>query len=100
MLFVNLKDFDVRLKHSIFATHTERETKGKKLSASLDYYLVNARTGRVYEKHLENKKTAQMVTSASARRARAWMSILCSARSWRRRPRTSPTMSRSTDWMR
>ena len=61
MLFVNLKDFDVRLKHSIFATHTERETKGKKLSASLDYYLVNARTGRVYEKHIENKKTAQMV---------------------------------------
>ncbi len=61
LLFVNLKDFDVRLKHSIFATHTERETKGKKLSASLDYYLVNARTGRVYEKHIENKKTAQMV---------------------------------------
>ena len=61
MLFVNLKDFDVRLKHSIFATHTERETKGKKLSASLDYYLVNAATGRVYEKHIENKKTAQMV---------------------------------------
>ena len=43
------------------STHTERETKGKKLSASLDYYLVNARTGRVYEKHIENKKTAQMV---------------------------------------
>ena len=61
LLFVNLKDFDVRLKHSIFATHTERETKGKKLSASLDYYLVNAQTGRVYEKHIENKKTAQMI---------------------------------------
>ena len=62
LLFVNLKDFDVRLKHSIFATHTERETKGKKLSASLDYYLVNAQSGRVYEKHIENKKTAQMIT--------------------------------------
>ena len=61
LLFVNLKDFDVRLKHSIFATHTERETKGKKLSASLDYYLVNAQSGRVYEKHIENKKTAQMI---------------------------------------
>ena len=61
LLFVNLKDFDVRLKHSIFATHTERETKGKKLSASLDYYLVNAQTGRVYEKHIEKKKTAQMI---------------------------------------
>lgn len=61
LLFVNLKDFDVRLKHSIFATHTERETKGKKLSASLDYYLVNAETGKTYEGHVENKKTAQMV---------------------------------------
>ena len=50
----------MRLKHSIFATYTERETKGKKLSASLDYYLVNAQTGRVYEKHIENK-TAQMI---------------------------------------
>ena len=61
LLFVNLKDFDVRLKHSIFATHTEREKKGKKLSASLDYYLVNARTGKTYEGHVENRKTAQMV---------------------------------------
>lgn len=61
MLFVNLKDFDVRLKHSIFATHTERETKGKKMTSSLDYYLVNAETGRVYEHHFEDKKTAQMV---------------------------------------
>ncbi len=61
LLFVNLKDFDVRLKHSIFATHTERETKGKKLSASLDYYLVNTQTGKTYESHIENKKTAQMV---------------------------------------
>ncbi|MGN0949754.1 MAG: hypothetical protein ACI4OH_03295 [Mitsuokella sp.] len=61
LLFVNLKDFDVRLKHSIFATHTERETKGKKLSASLDYYLINAQTGKTYEGHVENKKTAQMV---------------------------------------
>ena len=61
MLFVNLKDFDVRLKHSIFATHTERETKGKKMKSSLDYYLVNAETGRVYEHHFEDKKTAQMI---------------------------------------
>lgn len=61
LLFVNIKDVDVRLKHGIFATHTERETKGKKMTSSLDYYLVNAETGRVYEHHFEDKKTAQMV---------------------------------------
>lgn len=61
LLFVNLKDVDVRLKHGIFATHTERETKGKKMKSSLDYYLVNAETGRVYEHHFEDKKTAQLL---------------------------------------
>ena len=61
LLFVNIKDVDVRLKHGMFATHTERETKGKKMKSSLDYYLVNAETGRVYEHHFEDKKTAQMI---------------------------------------
>ena len=64
LLFVNLKDVDVRLKHGVFASHTTAETKGKKMTASLDYYLVNASTGRVYEGHCENKKTAQMYNLA------------------------------------
>ena len=49
------------LLFGIFATHTERETKGKKMKSSLDYYLVNAETGRVYEHHFEDKKTAQLL---------------------------------------
>lgn len=64
LLFVNVKDVDVRLKHGMFASHTTDETKGKKMKASLDYYLVNASTGRVYEGHCENKKTAQMYNLA------------------------------------
>lgn len=64
LLFVNVKDVDVRLKHTMFATHTERETRGKKMKAALDYYIVNTETGKVYEGHCDNKKTAQMLNLA------------------------------------
>ncbi len=64
LLFVNVKDVDVRLKHGMFASHTTNETRGKKMKAALDYYLINASTGRVYEGHCENKKTAQMYNFA------------------------------------
>lgn len=66
LLFVNVRDVDVRLKHTMFATHTERATRGKKMKAALDYYLVDARTGRVYEGHCDNGKTAQMLNLAVA----------------------------------
>lgn len=61
LLFVNLKDIDVHLKHSWFATHTDVETRGKKVSAALDYYLVRVSDGRVYEGYCENRKTAQLL---------------------------------------
>lgn len=61
LLFVNLKEVDVRLKHNLFATHTDVETRGKKVSAALDYYLVRVSDGRVYEGHCANKKTAQLL---------------------------------------
>lgn len=61
LLFVNLKNVDVRLKHGIFATHTDRETKGKKMQSQLDYYLVRGTDGKVYEGHIEDKKSAQMI---------------------------------------
>lgn len=64
LLFVNVRDVDVRLKHTMFATHTERETRGKKMKAALDYYIVNTETGKVYEGHCDNKKTAQMLNLA------------------------------------
>ena len=61
LLFVNVKDVDVRLKHNLFASSTDKATRGKKMTAALDYYIINANTGLVYEGHCENKKTAQMV---------------------------------------
>lgn len=61
ILFVNAKDIDVRLKGTVFASKTERETRGKKMKAKIDYYLVHANTGVVYEGHLENSKSAQMM---------------------------------------
>lgn len=64
LLFCNIDDVDVRLKHTMFASHTDRESRGKKIRTSLDYYLVNAQTGKVYEGHCENKKTSQMMNFA------------------------------------
>lgn len=61
LLFVNNKDVDVRLKGTVFATRTERETRGKKMRSRLDYYLIHVDTGLVYEGHCENTKTAQMM---------------------------------------
>ena len=61
LLFVNIRDVDVRLKHSIFASHTDKDTRGKKLMTQLDYYIWDARSGRVYEGTSEIKKTAQLV---------------------------------------
>lgn len=61
LLFVNVKDVDVRLKHNWFASSTDKATRGKKMSAALDYYIINVKTGLVYEGHCENKKTAQMM---------------------------------------
>ena len=67
LLFVNLRDVDVRLRPDFFASRTDLENRGKKLLAQLDYYMVNPYTGRVYEGHVANKKTAQLVSFAIGR---------------------------------
>ena len=64
LLFVNDKDVDVRLKGTVFATRTERETRGKKMKTKMDYYLIHAQNGHVYEGHCEINKTAQMMNFA------------------------------------
>lgn len=64
LLFVNLKEVDVRLKHTMFASRTDRETRGKKVTAIVDYYLLNTSNGKVFEGHCENKKTAQLMNYA------------------------------------
>ena len=67
LLFCSIDDVDVRLKHTMFASRTDKESRGKKIRASLEYYIVNTQTGKVYEGHCENKKTSQMLNFAVAK---------------------------------
>ena len=66
LLFVNVRDADVfRKTGGIFGTHTtaeelEKGMRGKKVTFELEYYLVNAKTGRVYEGQNAQKKVALM----------------------------------------
>ncbi len=66
LLFVNVRDADVfRKTGGIFGTHTtaeelEKGMRGKKVTFELEYYLVNAKTCKVYEGQNAQKKTALM----------------------------------------
>ena len=66
MLFVNLRDADVfRKTGGIFGTHTtaediEKSMKGKKVTFEMEYYLINVKTGKVFEGQNAQKKTALM----------------------------------------
>ncbi|MBR1579206.1 MAG: hypothetical protein IJ668_01710 [Selenomonadaceae bacterium] len=60
ILFVNLRDADVwRKTGGIFGTHPDDDDfRGKKVLVELEYYLVNAKTGMVYEGQNAEKKTS------------------------------------------
>lgn len=60
MLFVNLRDVDVWRKHGgIFGTHTTTEQfRGKKALFELEFYLINTKTGKVFEGQNAEKKTS------------------------------------------
>lgn len=59
ILFVNLRDADVlRKTGGIFGTHQVEEFRGKKVLIELEYYLVNAKTGKVYEGQNAEKRTS------------------------------------------
>ena len=64
LLFVNVRDADVfRKTGGIFGTHTtaeeiEKGMLGKKVTFELEYYLINVKTGKVYEGQNAQKKTA------------------------------------------
>ena len=66
MLFVNLRDADVlRKTGGIFGTHTTEEDivnslRGKKVTFELEYYLINTKTGKVFEGQNSQKKSAVM----------------------------------------
>ncbi len=59
ILFVNLRDADVwRKTGGIFGTGTTEELRGKKIQVELEYYLINTRTGKVFEGQNAEKKTS------------------------------------------
>lgn len=66
LLFVNVRDADVFRKTggifgaSITAEEMEKGMRGKKVTFELEYYLVNVKTGKVYEGQNAQKKTALM----------------------------------------
>lgn len=66
MLFVNMRDADVfRKTGGIFGTGTTEEDiinkmRGKKVTFEMEYYLINVKTGKVFEAQNSNKKSAVM----------------------------------------
>ena len=59
ILFVNLRDADVlRKTGGIFGTHQEDQYRGKKVLIELEYYLVDVKTGKVYEGQNAEKRTS------------------------------------------
>ena len=59
ILFVNLRDADVwRKTGGIFGTSTDYDYRGKKILVELEYYLINTKTGKVYEGQNAEKKTS------------------------------------------
>ena len=60
ILFVNLRDVDVLRKHGgIFGTHTTTQAlRGKKATFELEFYLINTKTGKVFEGQNIEKKNS------------------------------------------
>ena len=61
LLFCNLWDVNTELKKSIFNARTSPAERAKKLQLEMDYYLVNVRTGMVYEGHNTTSKRGQIM---------------------------------------
>lgn len=61
LVFANINYVEVWLRNSIFNTHVPDEYRGKSVSTNVEYYLVNARTGKVYDGLTVEKTTAQQM---------------------------------------
>lgn len=59
LLFCNLKNVDIKLKNHQLTPNFE-DLKGMKIMADIDYYLINADSGAVYEGHSFTNKTTQI----------------------------------------
>lgn len=59
ILFVNLRDADViRKTGGIFGTHQPEEFRGKKVLVELEYYLIDVKSGKVFEGQNAEKRTS------------------------------------------
>lgn len=63
LIFANLNYIEVWLKNSILNTHVPDEYRGKSVSTNVEYYLVNVRTGMVYDGLSSEKTTAQQINA-------------------------------------
>ena len=61
LLFCNLLDADIELKHSIFNAKSTLEERPKKIKVESFFYLVDANSGQVYEGRTFSDKTGQIL---------------------------------------
>lgn len=61
LLFANLNYVEVWLRNSIFTVNTSDAFRGKSVATNVEYYLVNAKTGMVYDGVSKEKTTAEQV---------------------------------------
>lgn len=61
LFFANLNYVELWLRNSIFNAGTSDEYRGKAVSTNVEYYLVNAKTGMVYDGLSSEKTTAQQI---------------------------------------
>lgn len=60
-LFCNLRNVDTKLKKSIFNVDTNYEERAKEIRVETEYYLIDAKEGRVYEGQNITGKTSQIL---------------------------------------
>lgn len=61
LFFCNLREANIELKHSIFNASTAFNERPKNLKVETEFYLVDTRTGLVYEGHIVTSKTGQIL---------------------------------------
>lgn len=61
LVFCNLNNVEMWFKNSIFNKPVDAAFRGKNIRTEIDYYLVNTYTGKVYDGHSDEDKTAQQM---------------------------------------
>lgn len=63
LVFANLNYVEVWLRNSIFSPNVPKEYRGKAVSTNVEFYLVNTKTGKVYDGIGSEKTTAQQINA-------------------------------------